>query len=479
MYTHNVGTNFQNIVSLRVDNILLDLRPICTNSRVLFMVATPCRVSCGWCLVRGARVKSDDDHGSLQICSARETWEFHFCACIQDVQDNNRQTLKARARETKAVNDRFGWAVDTLSSETFSLMRDEHDRNSIPAMHQPKSLSDNASKINVSTWGSTGTMSTSSQASSSILAKNAYENPHCVHLDLTSIDNSDSSEEITLFGHARVASYSDISSDGSGYYDRLAQHCQRSREARCSIETSLLTLNNLKLLCSCALWFVSYMIMGVFGGSVAYLHFARSDKDVPDPLPDFGYDVIPVSRSIHHRVLHSFCLCNAHCIANFFFMEVLVSTAPTCAPWKCPKHRFINSLFIHIARRGSPLEPPSSHAIECHHMQWWRSSYSSASVSSELSSLSNTDNHSWIDRAAATKSKMREPTASTSDIHQCTKVCYGTRFSSSFMWWPHIQWACWLHAHLHGCVAQAWLFKEPISCGLCLVGGSDWDLLHN
>lgn len=172
-------------------------------------------------------------------------------------------------------------------------MRDEHDRNSIPAMHQPKSLSDNASKINGSAWGSIGTMSTSSQASSSILAKNEYENPHCVRLDLTSIDNSDSCEEITLFGHARVASYSDISSDGSGYYDRLAQHCQRSREARCSIENSLLTLNNLKLLCSFALWFVSYMIMGVFGGSVAYLHFARSDRDVPDPLPDFGYDVIP------------------------------------------------------------------------------------------------------------------------------------------------------------------------------------------
>ena len=36
--------------------------------------------------------------------------------------------------------------------------------------------------------------------------------------------------------------------------------------------------------------------MGVFGGSVAYLHFERSDKSVPDPLPDFGYDVIPVSE---------------------------------------------------------------------------------------------------------------------------------------------------------------------------------------
>ena len=92
------------------------------------------------------------------------------------------------------------------------------------------------------------------------------------------------------------SSFSDISSDdGGGYYSRYARHQNKSKNARYFFHNSVLTVNNFKVLLSFAAWFVSYMIMGVFGGSVAYMHFERSNRDMPDPLPDFGYEVIPVS----------------------------------------------------------------------------------------------------------------------------------------------------------------------------------------
>lgn len=61
------------------------------------------------------------------------------------------------------------------------------------------------------------------------------------------------------------------------------------------IENSIMTMHNFKVVISGVLWFVCYMCMGLFGGTVAYLHFQRKDSDVPEPLPDFGYDAIPVS----------------------------------------------------------------------------------------------------------------------------------------------------------------------------------------
>ncbi len=164
-------------------------------------------------------------------------------------------------------------------------------------------------------YGSTGTISTavyttSSSSSSSqdddspSQQSNANKQYHTLSLDLTSIDNSDSSEDSVLLPgghHSRdSSSYSDISDNGAGgYYDRFARHArQRSGGYACHfIENSVFTVNNLKVAFSFVLWFVSYMIMGVFGGSVAYLHFERKDSSVPDPLPDFGYDVIPVSNT--------------------------------------------------------------------------------------------------------------------------------------------------------------------------------------
>ncbi|KAL9183430.1 hypothetical protein ACHAXT_004286 [Thalassiosira profunda] len=163
-------------------------------------------------------------------------------------------------------------------------------------------------KANSRRYGSvsTGTISTAAYTSSSSSSSSQETNPTGANnnfshlsLDLADIDNSDGSEDSSLLpGHSRESSYSDLSDtddDGGGYYNRLARN-RRPRDACYFIEHSLLTWltwNNAKVLFSFVLWFVSYTIMGIFGGSVAYLHFERSDRDIPDPLPDFGYDVIP------------------------------------------------------------------------------------------------------------------------------------------------------------------------------------------
>ena len=152
-------------------------------------------------------------------------------------------------------------------------------------------------------YGSTETISTEvntqSSLSSSLSSQESSKNPPDLPVHSLSLDLSIASSEdlVLLTGRSRVSSYtySDISEEG-GYYDRAARHRHRSRKA-CHIllETSLFSLNNLKLFISVSVWFVSYMIMGIFGGSVAYMHFQRSDRDIPDPLPDFGYELVPVS----------------------------------------------------------------------------------------------------------------------------------------------------------------------------------------
>ena len=50
-----------------------------------------------------------------------------------------------------------------------------------------------------------------------------------------------------------------------------------------------------KLAISFAIWLISYAIMGIFGGSVAFYMFPRVDPsiDTPQPLPDIGYNFIP------------------------------------------------------------------------------------------------------------------------------------------------------------------------------------------
>jgi len=59
------------------------------------------------------------------------------------------------------------------------------------------------------------------------------------------------------------------------------------------VENTYLTLANFKVALSFVLWWVCYMFMGIFGGSVAYMHFPRTAKETPAELPDFGYDIIP------------------------------------------------------------------------------------------------------------------------------------------------------------------------------------------
>jgi hypothetical protein len=160
-------------------------------------------------------------------------------------------------------------------------------------------------------YGSYGTLSTDLHTESSLSSQEASTSHpdllnefQCLDLDLASDDvNSDSSEESTLLAPlSSESSYSDLS-EVHGYYDRLARHHRqrRSKEAWSFVKNSIFTLDNIKLVSSFTIWFTTYMIMGVFGGSVAFMHFERSDRSVPDPLPDFGYDVIPVSNSANHE----------------------------------------------------------------------------------------------------------------------------------------------------------------------------------
>ena len=76
-------------------------------------------------------------------------------------------------------------------------------------------------------------------------------------------------------------------------HSRLSKLKQRSYKTAMYIENNYLTLSNFKVAVSFVLWWLCYMFMGIFGGSVAYMHFPRTAKETPAQLPDFGYDIIP------------------------------------------------------------------------------------------------------------------------------------------------------------------------------------------
>lgn len=176
-------------------------------------------------------------------------------------------------------------------------------------------LVDDVSKMRV--YGSTHTLTTISTDTYTPSSSSASSSENCnsnnalqmhMRLDMLPMDENDSTagSDSTDMSHllsskqqirSADSSFSDIScDDGGGYYSRYARHRNKSRNARYYFfHNAVFTVNNFKVVLSFAAWFVSYMIMGVFGGSVAYMHFQRSDRDVPDPLPDFGYDRIPVS----------------------------------------------------------------------------------------------------------------------------------------------------------------------------------------
>jgi len=111
----------------------------------------------------------------------------------------------------------------------------------------------------------------------------------------------------------------------------IARHRQQSRDAWYFFENSVFTLNNFKVITSLSLWFVSYMIMGIFGGSVAYMHFERRDKSIPDPLPDFGYDVVPYWCPRIPHVPHS----NVQSVVLFILYSIILSGV--ALRWN-PKH---------------------------------------------------------------------------------------------------------------------------------------------
>ncbi|KAL7497870.1 hypothetical protein ACHAWT_009113 [Skeletonema menzelii] len=201
-------------------------------------------------------------------------------------------------------------------------------------------LVDDVSKMRV--YGSTHSLTTictdtctpsSSSASSSENCKKNNTLQMHMRLDMMSPmdENNSTGSDSTVMSHllspkqrirSADSSFSDISSDdGGGYYSRYARHRNKSRNARYFFHNSVFTVNNFKVVLSFAAWFVSYMIMGVFGGSVAYMHFERSDRDVPDPLPDFGYDRIPYFCPAIPHVPHG----NVQSIVLFILYTIILS----------------------------------------------------------------------------------------------------------------------------------------------------------
>ena len=178
-------------------------------------------------------------------------------------------------------------------------------------------------------YGSTGTLSTDQMNSfDSTSTGRAKDNGHLRSLDLVA-DNDDFSEESALVGdHSRdsSSSYSDLSSDEGGYYDFYSRHIRntKSRDG-CSvvsfIDRHVITRNNFKVLVSGVLWWSCYMIMGILGGSVAYMHFERTDSPYPDPLPDFGYDVIPYWCPNIPHVPHG----NVQSIVLFILYSIIIA----------------------------------------------------------------------------------------------------------------------------------------------------------
>lgn len=178
-------------------------------------------------------------------------------------------------------------------------------------------------------YGSFATLSTETNTLCTSSSSDDTEDAKCkIH------NNFNIDEDVSYSpGHSRESSYSDISSDG--YYDRLYRHSTRSRKgSACTfIENSLCTTHNFKVVISAALWFICYMIMGLLGGTVAYMHFQRKAGSVPDPLPDFGYDAIPVSLQCNNTrflcLRFTILLIMLFCIFGIFRFKVLLSQHPS------------------------------------------------------------------------------------------------------------------------------------------------------
>ncbi len=240
-------------------------------------------------------------------------------------------------------------------------------------------------------YGSAGTMSTwiqssssssshssSTEGSSSSENKNTNGNDvHHVGIDLTVIDGSEE-DKINCDDECGIistnSSYSDISSNGGGYYDRYARFQWTQYNKRYTIFTT----NNFKVVLSFCMWFATYMFMGIFGGSVAYMHFPRTDAEIPKTLPDFGYDVIPVSYSYNcFSVLFHFCIDNfLKKIFNFkprvFFANFLVfmPAHTSCSSRQCSKLCAIHTVLYRHRRCGCTLETSDSSYHKSDHLGW-------------------------------------------------------------------------------------------------------------
>mmetsp|Transcript_19432 Transcript_19432/g.43182 ORF Transcript_19432/g.43182 Transcript_19432/m.43182 type:complete len:467 (-) Transcript_19432:141-1541(-) len=180
-------------------------------------------------------------------------------------------------------------------------------------------MQDDTCRTSSSRYGSTGTLSTvtyyaatssggsSPSSGSTGDGGGSSNNSDSTHIPSLSLDLAGERCALMSAGESLsgVSSSSSSDDDGNDYSRRRRcrhRHARLSRLSRLKrrasstalyIENSFLTLSNLKVALSFVLWWLCYMFMGIFGGSVAYMHFPRTSRDSPAQLPDFGYDVIP------------------------------------------------------------------------------------------------------------------------------------------------------------------------------------------
>lgn len=213
-------------------------------------------------------------------------------------------------------------------------------------------LQQHEEKLNCKRYGSTGTLSTDYLQSSSLEPDEStttiqlLAEKQSLNVIIDSNDDCSSKESALVPArHSRDSSTcSDLSaSDEDGhysYYDLYYRHLRESRRrGQCNfIDKHIITRNNFKVVVSAGLWFICYMIMGILGGSVAYMHFQRSDSRTTDPLPDYAYDVIPYYCPRIPYVPHG----NVQTVILFFlYTVILVGVIYRWSPRYHPKSRTV------------------------------------------------------------------------------------------------------------------------------------------
>lgn len=131
---------------------------------------------------------------------------------------------------------------------------------------------------------------------------------------------------------------------------------------------------------------------------------------------------------------------------------VLLPCYTACSTWEHSKHCLVHSVHGDLVWSDSSLGTSFPSQIWHCHIKWRRTTYSSTSMSSELSHISHTYNNRWSHRITSTQSKMCKSATLTCDVWECIAICHGKRLPTSCMWRSYLQWTRWMHSYLYGSV---------------------------